>query len=235
MSRQSTARLAGVLNLLMGIPATYTLIYIPRTFIVPGDAAATAERIVSSAALYRTAAFADLISGVFGIWLAVVLYELFRHVNRTHARLLVGFIFGMVATEVVLAVLTSAPLLFATDTEYLRAFNSSQREALTLAFWNLRSQAVRLASVYWGVWLLPLGTLVYQSRFLPRWLGVVVFIAGCTYVLTALAYVFTPGYARLVATISMVPQGLGEAGFIAWVLIKGVRAETSVAGSESPT
>jgi hypothetical protein len=79
--------------------------------------------------------------------------------------------------------------------------------------------------MYWGVWLLPLGILVYRSGFLPRLLGVLVFIAGCTYVLNCLAYYFLPEHARMIARASMLPQAAGEAGFTGWLLIKGARPE----------
>ena len=47
---------------------------------------------------------------------------------------------------------------------------------LTLGFLGLRNQGIHLAVMYWGLWLLPLGILVYKSDFLPRLLGVLVFI-----------------------------------------------------------
>jgi hypothetical protein len=81
--------------------------------------------------------------------------------------------------------------------------------------------------MYWGVWLLPLGILVYRSGFLPRLLGVLVVIAGCTYVVDCLAYYFLPDYARIVALASMLPQAAGEAGFVGWLLIKGTREEAA--------
>jgi anaerobic C4-dicarboxylate transporter len=84
--------------------------------------------------------------------------------------------------------------------------------------------------MYWGLWLLPLGILVYKSGFLPRALGVFVLIAGCSYVADSMAYYFLPEYARMIANVSTLPQGAGEIGFTAWMLIKGVRtrpAETS--------
>lgn len=221
MTRQQTARLGGALYLAMGLPGAFALVYIPSVFIVPGDATATASRIAASAGLYRFGILADLLCGVFAVWLAMVLYDLFKDVDRRQARLMVGFVLGMVAIGTVLTVLMAAPLVLTSGATYLSAFDKPQLDALTLWFWGLRVQGIHAATMYWGVWLLPLGILVYKSGFLPRLLGVLVIIAGCSYVVDSLAYFLLPHQAAIVALVSTLPQAVGEIGFTGWMLIKG--------------
>ncbi len=229
-SRKQTARFAGLLYVLLGLPGAFTLVYIPSVFLVRGDAAATASRIAASPALYRLGILAELMNGVFAIWLAMVLYHLFKDVDRRQARLLVGFVLGMVAIGLVNTVVLAGPLVLTSGAGYLSVFEKPQLDALTQGFWSLRFQGIHAATMYWGLWLLPLGVLVYKSRFLPRLLGVLVIIAGCSYVIDSLTYYLLPDYGRIVALISMLPQGLGEGGFILWTLIKGARedAETDL-------
>jgi hypothetical protein len=224
-SRQQTARLAGALYLAMGVLGAFALLYIPSVFLVRDDATATANRIAASPALYRLGVFADLMCGVFAVWLAMVLYDLFKDVDRRQARLMVGFVFGMVASGLVNTALMAGPLVLTSGASYLSAFDKHQLDALTLGFLVWRGQGIRTATMYWGVWLLPLGILIYRSGFLPRILGVLVIIAGCTYVVDCLAYYFFPEYAWIVARASMLPQAAGEGGFVGWMLIKGVRTE----------
>jgi hypothetical protein len=209
----------------MGLPGAFALLYFPSVFLVPGDATATAARIAASPGLYRLGVFADLMCGVFAVWLAMVLYDLFKDVDRGQARLMVGFVLAMVASGFVNTVVMAGPLVLTSGASYLSAFDKHQLDALTLGFLGLRAQGIRAATMYWGVWLLPLGILVYRSGFLPRLLGILVIIAGCTYVADCLAYYFFPSYARIVALASMLPQAAGEGGFIGWLLIKGVRTE----------
>ncbi len=225
MSRQRTARLAGALYLAMGLPGAFTLIYIPSVFLVPGDATATANRIAASPALYRFGVFADLLCGVFAVWLVMVLYDLFKDVDRRQARLMVGFVLAMVASGLVNTVVMAGPLVLTSRASYLSAFDKHQLDALTLGFLGLRGQGIQVATMYWGLWLLPLGILVYRSGFLPRILGVLVIVAGCMYVVDCLAYYLFPDYARIVALISTLPQGAGEIGFTGWMLLKGVRTD----------
>lgn len=225
MSRQGTARLAGALYLAMGLPGAFALIAFPRFFLVAGDAKATAGRIAAAPGLYRFSVFADLMCAVFAIWMVMVLYDLFKDVHRGHARLMVGFALGMVAIGLVNTVLMAAPLVLTSGAGYLTTFDKHQLDALTLGFLGLRSQGLHVATMYWGLWLLPLGILTYRSGCLPRVLGVLVVIAGCTYVADSVAYYFLPEYARMIANASTLPQALGEVGFTGWLLIKGVRAD----------
>jgi hypothetical protein len=223
MSRKQTARLAGALYLAMGLPGAFALISMPRIFLVPGDATATASRISAAQGLYRFGVFADLICAVFAVWMVMVLYDLFKDVDRGQARLMVGFALGMVGIGLVNTVLMSGPLVLTSGSGYLSAFDKHQLDALTLGFLGLRSQGIHVATIYWGLWLLPLGILVYKSGFLPRVLGVLVLIAGCSYVVDSMAYYFLPEYARIIANASTLPQGAGEIGFSGWLLIKGAR------------
>lgn len=226
-SRKQTARLAGVLYAAMSLPGAFTLVYIPYVFLVRGDAAATASRIAASPALYRLGVFAELMCGVFAVWMAMVLYDLFKDVDRKQARLLVGFVFAMVAVGLVNMVVLAGPLVLTSGASYLYAFDKHQLDALTLGFLGLRAQGIHAAAMYWGLWLLPLGVLVHKSGFLPRILGVLVLIAGCSYVVDSLTYFFLPEYGRIVAQISTLPQAVGEGGFVFWTLIKGAREDAA--------
>jgi hypothetical protein len=222
-SLKKNARLAGMLYLLASLLAVVAVVYIPSVFLVNGDAAATASRIAASPGLYRFGVFAELLSGALNVCMAVVMYELFKDVDRRQARLLVGFVFGMVLIGAIGTVLLAGPLVLTGGAKYLSVFDKAQLDALTQAVWGLRNRTLNAATLYWGLWLLPLGTLVYKSRFLPRLLGVLVFIAGCAYVIDSFVYFFLPSFGNLAFQLSTLPQGLGEGGFILYTLIKGAR------------
>jgi len=59
-----TARVAGLLYVLMGLPAPFSLIYIPRTLIVPGNPTATANNIPGHEMLFRAGILTSLASAV---------------------------------------------------------------------------------------------------------------------------------------------------------------------------
>jgi hypothetical protein len=228
-SRKKTARLAGVLYLVMGSAGAFGLVYFPSAFIVRGDAAATASRIASSPLLYRFAVVIDLMAGVFFIWTALTLYKLLQDVDRGRARLMVAFVLAQVAMGFALTLLQIAPLMLLKGAGYWSAFDRRQLEALALGALTLRGQGIGAVSAYWGLWLLPLGALVYRSGFLPRILGVFLVVAGGAYLVSTLTYFFFPAYYRLVFMAVTTPAAaLGELGLLGWLLIKGAREEVAV-------
>jgi len=77
-----------------------------------------------------------------------------------------------------------------------------------------------LTEGFWGLWLLPLGLLVFRSGFLPRLIGVLLAIAGAAYVWDSGTQLLFPGH----ATISQFTF-VGEVLLPLWLLIKGVNVE----------
>ena len=98
-STKGTARLAGVLYLVMGVLAWFSLMYIPSAFVVRGDAAATARNILTGETLYRLGILSALVSQTIFVFLVLVLYELFKDVDRKYARLMVTLVAISVAFE----------------------------------------------------------------------------------------------------------------------------------------
>jgi hypothetical protein len=224
-TRKQTARLAGLLYFAMGIPAAVSLTYFPSRFLVPSDPAATAANIAAATGLYRFLVLADMVSGVLMLCLAVTLYKLFRDVNRTFARLVVLCLIVQASMQFAVVMAQLAPLVLLNGARYWSAFTRNQLEALAQGFLVLRGQGVGAFSIYWGLWLLPLGLLTYKSGFLPRIIGIFVFIAGCTYVVSAVSFFLLPAYYRTIFWAAAPIYGLGELTFITYLMIKGVRGE----------
>ncbi len=106
--------------------------------------------------------------------------------------------------------------------DFLAVLDKTQREALAMLFLKLRGQGFVVAGMFWGLWLFPLGLLVYRSRFLPRFLGVWLGLAGIAWVVLSLAGILLPQYQDKVNTYAQ-PAFFGEIVFMFWLLIKGAR------------
>jgi hypothetical protein len=225
-SRKQTARLAGAFYFVMGLAGAFGLVYFPSAFIVRGDPAATAARIAGSPLLYRFAVVVDLVAGVFFILTALTLYKLLEDVDRGQARLMVAFVVAQVSMGFALMLTQIAPLVLLNGASYWSAFDRPQLEALALGSLTLRGQGIGAVSAYWGLWLLPLGALVYKSGFIPRIFGVFLIVAGGAYVLSTLTFFFFPKSYRLFFMAVTTPAAaLGEIGLLGWLLIKGARED----------
>jgi hypothetical protein len=209
----------------MSLFAAVGLVYYPGKFVVPGDAAATAARILSAPLLYRLWPATDLMAGVFAIYLAMTLYQLFKDVDRNQARVLVGMLLVQVPMWFALTLTQIAPRVLLNGSSYWSVFDKSQLEALALGCLGLSSRGVGAMSAYSGFWLLPLGLLVYRSGFIPRILGVFVLVAGCSYLVSAAAYFVLPAYYGTVFWGAAPLYGLGEISIVGWLLIKGARED----------
>ena len=223
-----TARVAGLLYLLMGIPAVFSFMYVSRTLIVRGDAAATANKILASETLFRLGIVAELISAVFFLLLVMALYRLLSGVNKNHARLMVGLVMVSVAITFVNVLNNIAALTLFRGGDFLAVFDKPQRDALAMLFLRLHNQGTFVNEIFWGLWLFPFGVLVMRSGFLPRILGVLLIVNCFAYLAGSLTWLLLPGYGNVVFQ-AIVPAVLGELWIWLWLLIKGVKGPSVAA------
>ena len=214
-----TAKLAGGLYLALMPFGFFGIIYVPSVLVVPGDATTTARNIMASEWLFRSGTVSHLIGQIIFIFLVLTLYRLLKPVNKDHAVLMV-----------VLALL-GIPIAFLNEVNHLAAlrllssaddgaFTSTQLHAQAMLFLDMRRSGILVAQVFWGLWLIPLGFLVFRSGFLPKLLGALLVIGGAGYLIDSGTQLLFPG----VATIGQFTF-IGELLFPLWLLIKGVNVE----------
>jgi hypothetical protein len=93
-----------------------------------------------------------------------------------------------------------------------------------LLFAGMQQNGYLIASMFFGLWLLPLGYLVIKSGYFPRVLGVLLIIGCFAYVASLFAQVFVPGLGKTIAPVFIALAGVAELSFIAWLLVKAVKA-----------
>lgn len=224
-STHNPGRVAGVLYLLLVLLAPYRLLYIPGKLFVAGDATATANNIAAHETLFRLGIVTDMLCGTILIFLVLALYRLFKGVDQSHALLMVIFGGLIPATIDFLVVLNdAAALIFVRGPDFLSVFDKPQRDAFAMLFLRLHHQQVLAAEFLWGVWLFPLGFLAYRSRFVPRFIGVWLFINGLAYLAISFTGLLVPRYESLVSNVTF-PAVLGEIAIMLWLLIRGARPQ----------
>jgi hypothetical protein len=216
------ARIAGLLYLVVAITGPFILLYVPGRLFVPGDAGATAGNILANEGLFRAYIVTGIVSQLFFIATVLALYRLLEGVHRT------------LAAVMVLLILIDSPLAFigianqvATLSllhggDFLAAFDQPQRDALAVFLVYVDGKGVLVSEIFWGLWLLPLGVLVYRSGFLPRFLGIWLFVNGIAYIVLSLTGILAPAYAKSVGTATL-PVLFGELALTLWLLIRGVK------------
>jgi Domain of unknown function (DUF4386) len=68
-------------------------------------------------------------------------------------------------------------------------------------------------------------SLVFKSGFLPRFLGVLLIVAGLAYLASSFTLLLFPNQGRAISQLMLVPEGIGELSIAFWLLIKGASAQ----------
>lgn len=228
-SLSRNARVAGILYIVASAVGFVRLIYIPNALIVSGNAAATAGNIVAHESLFRMGIVSELWGAVLWLFVTLTLYRLFKEVDQGLAILML-ILGGLMQVPIffVNAVNDAATLLLARGGEFLAAFDQPKREALAMLFLRLHHYGDLTNEIFWGVWLIPFGLLVYRSRFLPRLLGVLLIIACFGYLALSFAGLLAPQWEDRVFGIAQLVM-LGELVVMLWLAILGAKERAAVA------
>lgn len=227
---KNPGRIAGLLYVLTSIVGFFAMGYVPDKLIVHGNAAATAANLLASETLFRLGIAGQLIGQAGFIFVALALYDLLKGVNRRHAALMVLLIVVSIPIAFLNELNSMAALVLVRGADFLAIFDKPQRDALAMLFLHLHGRGLVVAEIFWGLWLFPLALLVYRSRFLPRFLGVWLALAGFAWVVLSLTGILLPLYQDKVDRYCQ-PAFFGEIAFMFWLLVKGANPPT--AGSAS--
>ena len=206
----------------------FAIMYVPTTLIVPGDAAATANNLMANELLFNLGIIGSLITQLIHIVFVLVLYELFKSVSKNQAALIV--VLGLVGVPIAMLNTLNqvAALLVLSGADYLAVFTADQSQSLMMFFLNLNEQGILIASIFWGLWLFPIGTLIHKSRYFPRVFGYLMIIAGFGYLLGSLARLLLPNAETIFFQVMDVLT-YGEVIAWLWVAARGAKLPETAA------
>ena len=200
----------------------FSIMYVPTTLIVAGNAAKTASNIMANEMLFRMGIAGSLIEPIIFMLAALLLYKVLKPVNKNHALLMVIFVLVSVPITMLSTLNRIAALPLLNGADFLKVLGPNQLHVQMMLFLNLSEQGVLIATIFWGLWLFPLGYLVYKSGYFPRILGILVVIAGFGFLLDPFAHFLLPNYQETLSSILNILT-IGEILFILWLVIRGAK------------
>jgi hypothetical protein len=233
-SPKRLARIAGVLYLLVGIFGGVAEGFVDPRMYVAGDAAATAGNVIANSGLVRMSVVAHLLDGTFFVFVAMILYVLLQHVHKSVARamlILVALATGIICLN---AVFQFEALRVATDGTYAAAFGTPGSNALVLLLLDTQHYGTLIAQVFFGLWLVPLGYLAYESGLFPKWLGVVLIAGGVCYLVDLLAAFLFPGLGEAIHGFVTIPSAIAEVSMVGYLLVIGVKTPKQAGPPKEP-
>ncbi len=222
ISPQFYARSGGLAYLIIIIAGALGELFIRNKMIIPGDAAATAHNIAASPLLWRIGIAGDIVMHVCDLILAVVYYTLFKQVNKSLAFL--SLLFGLIQTAVLVANKLNLlmPFFLLGDQEYLKAFNPQQLQALAYIAIRAHGYGFGIGLIFFGFSCLIDGYLIFKSTFLPKALGIMLFVAGVCYLVNSFVQILFPVLSDKIFSIILTPVFIAELSMSLWLLIRGV-------------
>ncbi len=222
-SSKKTARIAGLWYLLVAVFPVFSVLVVESRLYVPGDAAATVNNILASPGLFRLGFVSSLLGQICFLFLAHAFYKLFKSVDHDLARLIVIFIVASVSATCLNMLNQFAPILLASGAGYLSAFAPAQLHALAMMFLDMHKYGNSITLIFYGLWLFPLGLLVFKSGFMPKALGVLLMVGSFGDPIEFFRVFLFPHVKLSIYPPWLAVAVIAQVSFILWLLIKGMQ------------
>lgn len=226
-SPKQLARVAGVLYLFVGIFGGFSEGYVDPKLYDAGNAAVTTGNVIAHTSLVRMSVVAHLLDGTFFVFTALALYILLQHVNKNVARAMV--ILVVLASGIIClnAVFQFEALRVATGAVNLSSLGHAGSNATVLLLLDIQHYGTLIAQVFFGLWLIPLGYLIYKSGWFSKALAVVLVIGGVCYLIDLLAAFLVTDFSQKASTIITIPSAIAEIWTVGYLLFVGVKTKKS--------
>ena len=227
-SNKTLSRTAGFLFLIVILGIMFSKFFVHDKLIVWGDATTTAQNILASEWLFRLGFVINLIAEACFLLMVLAVYQLFKSVNKTYALVMASCVLVSVAINSINMVNEFAILLLLEGSaDYLSVFTADQLYAQAMFFLKMYGIGFNIASVFFSLWLLPLGYLVFKSgsggfsRILGRWLMITCFALFINFFTK---FLYPESYRSIIFTVAYTID-ISEIVFCFWLLFKGVNVK----------
>ena len=221
-SPQRYARIGGALYLAIIVLGAFAEGFVANKLVVAGDAATTAANILASPGLWRLSVAGDLIVVLCAVPLLWIEYLLLRPVSKQLVLLAVLFNLASLAVEAISKVFLLVVMPTLGSADYLKAFDPHQLQILANLALSSHDVAFNIALIFFGFTCIVNGYLIFRSGYLPKFVGILMQIAGLSYLTACFAALFAPAFADLITPAILLPPLIGESSFCLWLLVKGV-------------
>jgi hypothetical protein len=217
----SLARIAGWLYLLVAVLGGFSELYVRSSLTVSGDAAATAQNVAKHAALFRVGFATDLVAFVAFLGAGLALYVILRPVNAGAALVMLVLNAVSVGIQAFNMLNHLGALLVATDPRFTAGLGSEAAQSVVLLLLEFHRHGYLIAQIFFGLYLLPLGYLVYTSGFFPKVIGAVLMLGGGGYLANVVSVYLSPDFASSPGLYFGMLGGVAELVFLLWLIIVG--------------
>jgi hypothetical protein len=216
------ARTVGILGLVGIVTGAFDIGYVQSTLIVNGNPAATLHNIAAHETLFRLGFASHLFEMLPNILGEIIGFILFRRVNALVAAFSLFCGFVGIGIEVIDLLIAYVPMQLAIGGNSLGAFSVEQLRVMSELSTQLQQSGLLLSFVFYGLDEFASGYLVYRSRFLPRFLGILVGLSGLCYFMHGFMNFLAPSLTSRLFQYIQFASLPGELGSSLWLTIMGL-------------
>lgn len=224
LSNKIKGRIAGAIYLAVVLSGIFSLGYVPNQLIIWHDPAKTFQNINNSEFLFRLGILSSLICYISFTFLPISLYTLFKDTNKTYAAVMVVLVLVSIPISILNLQHEFTVLSLIKPQPYLEAFHVNQIQSLVIGHLKQYNNGIHIVSIFWGLWLFPLGYLIIKSSMLPKILGYLLILGCFGYLINFIGNTLYFGYTQsIIAKALRISGSVGEIGTCLWLLILGAK------------
>ncbi len=222
-AKRPNARIAGFCYLLLVLTGFFTLAYIPAQLEAGNNPAAVVQKMAASKTLLRLGIVCGAVCYLSYLFLAFFLYRVFYSVHPQYTRLMALLVVVSIPISFVNLQNQLSILSLLDGEKFLQGLSAEQIQTQVLVYQSHYSNGIAVAGIFWGLWLLPFGYMVFRSGLMPKVLGILLMLGCLAYMVDFFVGNVFPGYAQSgISRYLHIPGSLGEIGSCLWLLIVGV-------------
>lgn len=199
-------------------------LFIRGTLIDYDNAALTANNIWEARGIWRLGLTGDVMMHALDIPVMVILYFLLKPVNKLLALVSVAFNMAQTAVLVANGLVLLIPMIMMSNPQYMAAFDSDQVNSQIMVLMDIHDYGFGLGLIFFGFACVGYGSLLYRAEYFPKFIGVLIIVAGLSYLTNSLTLLIVPSLSGLVFPI-LILSFIGELTFALWLVFKGVDME----------
>ena len=213
----STARMTGIWYLMLAVTGMVGFLLLHSRIYVAGDPSMTLTSLIEQETLARWRLLFECLIVLSQVLAAVWFYKLFKDIHHVAAWSLA--VWGTVNA---IAIMISAMAMGgALEVAHDTTLGQNEKTMMIQIFSQFIKQAWMVGSLFFGLWLIPMGYIVVSSKRMPVWLGRILILGGAGYILSV--FVLFMGVQGTWIDMLTIPATVGEFWMIGYLLLFGIR------------
>ncbi|WP_283418054.1 DUF4386 domain-containing protein [Epilithonimonas pallida] len=209
-----------MLYLIVIITGLFSLMYVPKNLFVYGNALETAQNISQKTGMFRISLASSVICYLAFTFLVIFLYQILRTVDIFVARVMV--ILALISVPVSFYNLINKYAIL--DLIKDNTSDLAQKSEKIMELLNNYDNGIFILTIFWGLWLLPFGFLIFRSGFYPKIIGVLLMVGCFGYLINFFGNTLFVDYQSVgvLQYLKLLPT-VGEFSICFWLLVVGAR------------